>query len=94
MKEIIVRYDLTDLPGDCRAFRDESAWRDEIRQAFADLGWRVTYHSVASSTNVEEEMLVMESEGEPLDSELLDDLLKRFGLSSAWFRGDGVRSKE
>lgn len=93
-RTIDIQYDLTDLPKDSRALKDSHAWKADLHQAFAELGWNVKYHGMWSSTNVEQEMLILESEREALDAGVIDKVLDRFGLQCAWARGDGVRSEE
>jgi hypothetical protein len=63
-------------------FRDDEPSKDyesQIRQAFADLGWTVTYYGGGSS-NVHQCYLDLESDAPQLDRPTLLATLRRLGI--------------
>jgi hypothetical protein len=73
------------LPGD----PEYAAWMEQVRRAFADLGWTVTAQGpTGSSTNVDEDYLSIESDGGALDRAALKSVLERVGISPTYYTGD------
>jgi hypothetical protein len=74
------------LPGD----PEYEAWLENVRRAFAELGWTVTAQGpTGSSTNVDEDYLSIETdEGPVLDRAALKRVLERVGISPTYYTGD------
>jgi hypothetical protein len=73
------------IPGDPQY----AAWMDQVRRAFADLGWTVTAQGpTGSSTNVDEDRLSIESDGAAVDLVALKGLLEQIGISPTYYTGD------
>ena len=70
-----------------------ASWIAGVRQEFADLGWTLTSQGpTMSSTNVDEDELNLESDGEPLAAAELRAALERVGIDPLYFSGDGADS--
>ena len=71
---------------------DRPGWEDEAREVCNSVGWKfLGWGDPKSSTNQDAYGLSIDVGSEPVDEDLLDSVLARFGVHGAWVVGGEVR---
>jgi hypothetical protein len=88
-RQILITYGCGYTKGGYAGEPGYEAWMQEVRRAFAALGWAVTGQApTQSSTHPEEDYLCLESDDGKLDQVALEQALAQVGILAAEYDGD------